>query len=56
MRPLAADCHLGLAKLHRRSDRREQAAEHLNTAATMFREMATRPWLEQAEAESKALG
>ena len=56
MRPLAAHCHLGLAKLHRLSDRRAQTAEHLDAALTMFREMGMRPWLEQAEAESKALG
>lgn len=55
MRPLAAHCHLGLAKLHRRSDRPEQAAEHLDTALSMFREMAMRPWLEQAEASRPAL-
>jgi len=55
MRPLVAHCHLGLAKLHRRPDRREQAAEHLDTAATMFREMDMRPWLEQAEASQPAL-
>jgi class 3 adenylate cyclase/tetratricopeptide (TPR) repeat protein len=51
MRPLVAHCHLGLGKLYRRTDRREQAPEHLNTATTMYREMDMRFWLEQAEAE-----
>src|SRR4030095_14804708 len=35
MRPLVAQCHLGLGKLHRRTDQRERAREHLTTAATM---------------------
>ena len=33
----------------------EQAREHLTTARTMYREMEMRFWLEQAEAESRAL-
>ena len=40
MRPLAAHCHLGLARLARRTGKREQAQEHLATATTMFSEMA----------------
>jgi hypothetical protein len=52
MRPLVAHCHLGLAKLHRLSDRRGQAAEHLDTATSMFRDMGMLYWLEQAEAEA----
>jgi tetratricopeptide (TPR) repeat protein len=51
MRPLIAHCHRGLAKLYRRTGEREQAHEHLTTAATMYREMDMRFWLEQAEAE-----
>ena len=51
MRPLVAHCHLGLGKLSRRTDNREQAQEHLATATTMYREMDMRFWLEQAEAE-----
>jgi tetratricopeptide (TPR) repeat protein len=51
MRPLTAHCHLGLAKLYRRTGKREQAQEHLTTATTMYREMDMRFWLEQAEAE-----
>ena len=51
MRPLVAHCHLGLGKLYARTDKREQAREHLTTATTMYREMDMRFWLEQAEAE-----
>ena len=55
MRPLVAHCHLGLAKLYRRTGKREQAHEHLTTATTMYREMDMRFYLEQAEAESRVL-
>jgi class 3 adenylate cyclase/tetratricopeptide (TPR) repeat protein len=51
MRPLVAHCHLGLGKLYRRTGKRDQAQEHFTTAATMYREMDMRFWLEQAEAE-----
>jgi tetratricopeptide (TPR) repeat protein len=50
MRPLVAHCHLGLGKLSRHTGKREEAQEHLSTAATMYREMDMRFWLEQAEA------
>jgi hypothetical protein len=46
-----AECHLGLGKLYLRTDKREQAHEHLTTATTMYREMGMTYWLEQAEAE-----
>ena len=49
--PLAAHCHLGLAKLDRRAGKREQAQEHFATATTLYREMDMRFWLDQAEAE-----
>ena len=52
MCPLTARCHLGLGGLRRGTDRRDLAADHLRTAATMFREMGMRHWLEQAEAQS----
>ena len=55
MRPLLAHCHLGLGKLSRRSGRHEQARAHLTTTTTMYRDMDMRFWLEQAEAESRAL-
>jgi hypothetical protein len=35
-------------------DRPDEAAEHLTTAATMYREMDMRFWLESAEATMKA--
>ncbi len=43
MRPLVAHCHLGLGLL-------DQSREHLAAAATMYREMDMRFWLERAEA------
>jgi hypothetical protein len=52
--PFVAHCHRGLGKLYRRTSTREQAQEHLTTAATMYREMGMRFWLEQAEAELQA--
>ncbi len=55
MRPLVADCHLGLGKLYRRTGKREQAQEHLATATTMYREMGMTYWLEQVEAEMREL-
>jgi tetratricopeptide (TPR) repeat protein len=51
MRPLIAHCHLGLGKLYRRTDKREQAREHLATATTMYREMGMTYWLEKAAAK-----
>jgi tetratricopeptide (TPR) repeat protein len=53
MRPLLAHCHLGLGKLHRRTGKREQAQEHLSTAATMYREMDMHLWLARAQAEMR---
>ena len=55
MRPLIADCHLGLGKLYWRTGKREEAREHLTTATRMYREMDMRFWLEQAEAELQNL-
>jgi hypothetical protein len=49
MRPLVAHCHLGLGKLYRRTDKGEQARDHLATATTMCREMGMTYWLEKAE-------
>jgi class 3 adenylate cyclase len=48
MRPLIAHCHLGLGKLYRRTEKPEQAQEHLVTATTMYREMGMTYWLEKA--------
>jgi tetratricopeptide (TPR) repeat protein len=55
MRPLVAHCHLGLGKISRRTDKREEAQEHVATAATMYREMGMMYWLEKAEAEMHEL-
>jgi tetratricopeptide (TPR) repeat protein len=55
MRPLIAHCHLGLSKLCRRTHKLQGAQEHLAIAATMFREMDMRFWLEQAQGEMEAL-
>jgi Tetratricopeptide repeat len=55
MHPLVAHCHLGLVKLYRRTDRREDAREHLRTATTIYREMDKCFWLAAAETESRAL-
>jgi predicted protein tyrosine phosphatase len=51
MRPLVAHCHRGLGTLYRRTDKRQQADEHLVTATTMYREIDMPYWLEAAEAE-----
>jgi tetratricopeptide (TPR) repeat protein len=51
MRPVAAHSHLGLGRIFRRSGRAEHAREHLATATTMFRDMDTDHWVEQAEME-----
>ena len=49
MRPLVAQCHLGLGRLHRQ-------ATHLKQAAEQFREMDMPFWLQQAEARLEELG
>ena len=53
MRPLVAHCHFGLARIYRKTGKREQAQEYLTTATTMYREMGMTYWLEQAEAEMR---
>jgi class 3 adenylate cyclase/tetratricopeptide (TPR) repeat protein len=55
MRPLVAHCHLGLGGLYRLTGERREAAQHLTTATTMFREMDMGFWLAQSEAEMKKL-
>jgi tetratricopeptide (TPR) repeat protein len=51
MRPLAAHCHFHLGKLLRIVPRPEQARQHLTAAATMYREMGMRVWLDQVGAQ-----
>jgi class 3 adenylate cyclase/tetratricopeptide (TPR) repeat protein len=48
MRPVVAHCHLGLGRLYGRTGQREQAHEHLGTAATLYHDMDMRFWLAQA--------
>jgi tetratricopeptide (TPR) repeat protein len=56
MRPLVAQCHLGLGKLFCRSGDRGRAREHLSIAMAMYREMGMTYWQQQAEAELRQLG
>jgi len=51
LRPLAAQCHLGLGKRYRSAGQRGNAEQHLNTAAALFRELGMQSWLEQAQSE-----
>jgi DNA-binding SARP family transcriptional activator len=55
MRPLVAHCHLGLGKLSFRTEKCEQAQQHLTTATTMYRDLGMAHWLEKAEIEVKGL-
>jgi tetratricopeptide (TPR) repeat protein len=56
MRPLVANCHLGLGKLCQRGAKQEQVREHLSAATTMFREMGMMISREQTGAEMRQLG
>ena len=56
MRPLVAHCHLGLGKLYCHTQDNANAQEHLTTAATMYREMGMRFWLDQAETGDERAG
>jgi tetratricopeptide (TPR) repeat protein len=51
MRPLVAQCHLGLGELYRRTGKPEHAREHFTIAANLFREMDMRFWLEHGETD-----
>jgi hypothetical protein len=55
MRPLVARCHLGLGALHRRTEKPDEALEHLTVESTMFHEMHMLFWLEKTDAEIRAL-
>jgi len=55
MRPLVAHSHLGLGTLACRTGRPDEARAHLTVAATMYREMDMRSWLEKAEAKRRVL-
>ena len=56
MRPLVAQCHLGLGALHRRMGDRPRARACLTGASTAFGDMAMPHWMEAAEAELEVLG
>jgi DNA-binding SARP family transcriptional activator/tetratricopeptide (TPR) repeat protein len=50
MRPLMAQCHLGLGRLGLRADQSELAEAHLTEASAMFRDMGMSRFLEKVEA------
>ena len=55
MRPLVADCSLGLGKLHRQNGNQQEADEFFATAEAMFREMEMNRQIERmTETGSKA--
>jgi tetratricopeptide (TPR) repeat protein len=55
MRPLLAQCHLGLGRLYRRAGRREDAEQHLAAAIGSFRSLDMPQGLEKAESERRSL-
>jgi Flp pilus assembly protein TadD len=55
MRPQTAHCHLGLGRHYQRIGEHDSARQHLSAALSMYREMHTRYWPEQAEAELNRL-
>jgi tetratricopeptide (TPR) repeat protein len=55
MRPLVAQCHLGLGMLYRQMKNARDAQTHLGQAVEQFREMDMPYWLKHAEAEPKSL-
>jgi len=54
LRPLAAQCHLGLGKRYQSASRHDDAARHLHLAAAQFEELGMQYWLEQARAQLAA--
>ena len=56
MRPLVARCHLGLGRLYRRLDKRQEARRHLATAVGMLREMDIQVEWAEAAAALRELG
>jgi tetratricopeptide (TPR) repeat protein len=50
MRPLAAHCHFGLAKLYRTLGDVDEATRHIGLAMALYREMGMSIWLEAAAA------
>ena len=56
MRPLIAHCHLDLGTLSPYMGKQDPARKHLTIAATMYREMDMRFWLEQVMTVMQHLG
>jgi len=56
MRPLVAQCHLGLGQLCRRTGKPEHAREHFTMAADLFREMDMPFWLDHGETDLRHSG
>jgi tetratricopeptide (TPR) repeat protein len=52
MRPLVAHCHLSLAQICTRANRRAEADTHLATALAMLHEMDMEPWRSEIQARS----
>jgi class 3 adenylate cyclase/tetratricopeptide (TPR) repeat protein len=48
LRPIVAHCHLGLGAIYQRLEKRDQAKQHADTAATMYAEMGMTYWLRRA--------
>ena len=55
LRPLAAQCHLGLGKRYRSAGQRGKAEQHLKTAAAQLQKLGMQFWLEQAQSQLAAL-
>jgi class 3 adenylate cyclase/tetratricopeptide (TPR) repeat protein len=51
LRPLAAQCHLGLGKRYKSAGQRGSAEQHLKTAAAQFQELGMPSWSEQAQSQ-----
>jgi class 3 adenylate cyclase/tetratricopeptide (TPR) repeat protein len=54
-RPLTARCHLGLGSLYRRAGKEQEARNHLESAAALFRDMRMRLWSDRVDAELRLL-
>jgi tetratricopeptide (TPR) repeat protein len=56
MRPLAAHCRCGLARVSQRRDKHDDARDHIIAATTMYRDMEMVFWLGRAERLLSELG
>lgn len=56
MKPMAAHCHAGLGRLHRRRGDAVLAAQHRETAAGMYREMGMEWWPQLLDADTIRVG